>query len=106
VRFDEVVPSLKEVDSVRMYLDVLAAVHASGNEPSQGIADSEIKPFYVRSVDFATGFNAKGFHDFKWVLIIRCEYRNRRIEGPFSFHVFEKFAGRYDRSISFIMGYE
>jgi hypothetical protein len=64
VRFDEVIPSLKEVDGMRMYLDVLAAVHASGNKPSQGIADSEIKPFYVRSVDFATGFNAKGFHDF------------------------------------------
>ena len=62
--FNEVVPSLKKVNGMRMYLEVFAAVHASAHEPCQRVADSEIKPFYVCRVDFATGINTKGLHNF------------------------------------------
>jgi hypothetical protein len=64
VWFDEVVPSLKKVNGMRMYPKIFATVHASTHEPGQGVADSKIKSFYVCSVDFATGIDTKGFHNF------------------------------------------
>ncbi len=57
VRFDEVVPSLEEIDGMRMYLNVFTAVHASADKPCQRVANSEIKPFYVRSADSAIGMS-------------------------------------------------
>ena len=62
--FNEVVPSLEKIDGMRMYLEIFAAVHTSAHEPSQRVADSEIKPFYVCRVDLATGINTKGLHNF------------------------------------------
>ncbi len=40
VRFDEVVPSLEEIDGMGMYLKVFAAVHASADKPCQRVANS------------------------------------------------------------------
>jgi len=63
VGFDKVVPSLEEIDGVRMYLKILAAIHASADKPCQRVANSEIKPFYVRSADSSTRINAEGIHN-------------------------------------------
>jgi hypothetical protein len=38
--FDEVIPSLKEIDNMRVPLEIFAAIHALTDESSQSIANS------------------------------------------------------------------
>jgi hypothetical protein len=60
--FDEGIPSLEEIDSMGMYLEIFAAIHASAYESSQRIANSEIESLYARCIYLATRISAQQFH--------------------------------------------
>ena len=59
MRFDEVIPSLKEIDSLRVHLAIFTTVHTLADESSQRIANGEIEPFYVSCVYLTTRINTK-----------------------------------------------
>ena len=59
MRFDEVIPSLKEIDSLRVHLAIFTAVHALTDESSQRVANGEIESFYVSCIYFTTLISTK-----------------------------------------------
>jgi len=66
---DEIIPGLEEVQSMSMPSADLAAIHAFAHEPCQRIANCEIYPLNIRSIDLSTGIDSKQTHYFLWVAI-------------------------------------
>lgn len=59
MRLDEILPSLEEIQSMSMPSQDLAAIHALAHEPCQRIANCEIYPLNVCSIDLSTGIDSK-----------------------------------------------
>ena len=69
MRLDEIIPSLEEIQSISMPSQDLAAIHALAHEPCQRIANCEIDPLNVSSIDLSTGIDSKQPHYFPRIAV-------------------------------------